>query len=321
MRLAIGVIALVGLPWPATAQSLPPLPDSAAIRIWAPSVGLKMQEARFVAWRPSSLVAVHATSGDSLDVPFPAITRLDGVQGTNVPGGLIGGAGAGIAVGVLVRTAGDLTETRLMTTWSWVGAAAAGGVLGVLFPPKRWVRQSLAPELGFGPKSVRSLPPLADGATIRIWAPSAGLKSQRARFVAWRTSSLAAVHATRGDSLDLPFQSITRLDLLDGKDVVAGVRAGAVGGALIGTFVGWGEGGSRTSGCTEFLCELEVMESFAMGMLGGLVVGSLLGAAFPPERWLPQLLPPDQGFPQAGRNHRQPVSPVLSIVLVRIGGT
>ncbi len=176
--------------------------------------------------------------------------------------------------------------------------------------------------VGCAPASAQSLPPLPDSSSIRIWAPSADLKSERATFLEWRASSLGAIHAESGDSLDLAFPSITRVDLLQGKNVGMGVLMGASIGATVGGLVGLLVGNSAVSGCSGFLCELDALNYMAVGMGIGAVPGIAIGAAAPPDRWVRQSLPPEMGFPRPGPDYSMIVSvSALLLAIVLMGGS
>jgi len=172
-----------------------------------------------------------------------------------------------------------------------------------------------------GPATAQSLPQLPDSSSIRIWAPSVDLKSDKATFLAWQTSSLRAVHEEGGDTLELAFPSITRLDLLQGKNVGLGVLRGAAVGATLGGLIGLLVGNNEVSGCTGFLCELDALQYMAVGMGIGAIPGGAIGAAAPPDRWVRQSLPEEMGFPRPGPDYSVIVAVSAALLMIVIGAS
>jgi ABC-type nitrate/sulfonate/bicarbonate transport system permease component len=172
-----------------------------------------------------------------------------------------------------------------------------------------------------GSAKAQSLPPLVDSSSIRIWAPSLDLKSEEATFLEWQTSSLRAIHAESGDTLELTFPSITRLDLLQGKNVGLGVLGGAALGGSIGGLVGFLVGRNEVSGCTGFLCELDAFQYMAVGFGVGAIPGMAIGAAVPPDRWVRQPLPPEMGFPRPGPNYSMILTVSALLVTIAIAAS
>lgn len=175
----------------------------------------------------------------------------------------------------------------------------------------------LAAALGAPGALAQQLPPFTSGDTLRIHAPGAALKRTRVTFVAWRDSTLR-LRAARGDTLDVPFPQVVRIDRHAGKDRLRGALRGAGVLGTVGMLVGLGIGQSEVAGCQEFLCEMEVFNYMAVGMLAGAAVGIPFGAtAFAPDRWRRVALPERRGFPA----YRQPFHETVAFQVAWFAGS
>ena len=157
MRVWLAVAGVLLFSCPVVGQSLPEVPPSSTLRIWAPSFALESETAVFVAWEASSLLAVRENSGDTLSLGFSSINRIDLLTGRSAGLGAVGGLGIGGLIGGLVgvlvgsSTTDGYEVLRYTFVGVGVGAVIGGGIGAALGWPGRWIRQTLPPELGFPP--------------------------------------------------------------------------------------------------------------------------------------------------------------------------
>lgn len=164
----------------------------------------------------------------------------------------------------------------------------------------------------------QALPAIPDSARIRVWAPTLDLKKESAVFLAWDSASVRVAASDRPEVVSLPFESVTRMEVQDGKDHLKGVLVGGSAGGLLGGLLGLAIGRSATDGCREFLCELDTLKPMTQGMLIGFGVGGLIGAVAPPDRWVRQRLPAEAGFPQSGPDLWWLYSALASVAVIAL---
>ena len=109
-------------------------------------------------------------------------------------------------------------------------------------------------------------------------------------FLAWKADSL--VVQSNGDTLSVPVNLVTRLDVSRGRNTNTTEGAGI--GFLLGGFVGAVIGLTSYEKCESqgaFSCigpggpEIYALGAAVIGGLGGVVVGALIGSAIESERW------------------------------------
>ena len=137
-----------------------------------------------------------------------------------------------------------------------------------------------------------------EGADVRVWAPTFGLRKARGSVLDWRQSALLFDRQSEGVADTVAFGGIKRLDIYLGKRSAGyGALRGAAWGMVVGWVLGALAGEAATSGCQEFLCGLDVLGYWAGGMVVGAAVGAGVGASQPPEHWERVDLPVSAGFP------------------------
>ena len=109
-------------------------------------------------------------------------------------------------------------------------------------------------------------------------------------FLAWKADTL--VVQSNGDTLSVPVNLVTRLDVSRGRKTNTGEGAGI--GFLLGGFVGAVIGLTSYEKCESqgaFSCigpggpEIYALGAAVIGGLGGVVVGALIGSAIETDRW------------------------------------
>ena len=109
-------------------------------------------------------------------------------------------------------------------------------------------------------------------------------------FVAWKSDTL--VVQSNGDTLSVPVDRVTRLDLSRGRKTNTGMGAGI--GFFVGGLVGAGIGYASYEECVPqgwFSCigdfgpETLAFAGALIGGLGGLVTGAFIGLAIQTDRW------------------------------------
>ncbi len=161
-----------------------------------------------------------------------------------------------------------------------------------------------------------------EGDTVRVWAREQNLKKTKLSVIGWSDSTAEFGRLTYpGGGVAVPFQSITRLEHLDGKDRFKGLANGAGIGGGAGVVFGLIIGQAAVSGCQEFLCELEAFSYAGVGMLVGGVLGAVVGVENPPDRWKRVDLPVSAGFPEYRKPFHETfafhvVSAVLGVAIV-----
>ena len=109
-------------------------------------------------------------------------------------------------------------------------------------------------------------------------------------FLAWKADSL--VIQSNGDTLSVPVNLVTRLDVSRGRNTNTGEGAGI--GFLLGAVVGAVIGLASYEECESqgaFSClgpdgpEIYALAGAIIGGLGGLVAGALIGSATETDRW------------------------------------
>jgi hypothetical protein len=119
------------------------------------------------------------------------------------------------------------------------------------------------------------------GSRVRIFGPALGDSGTVGQLNGYDADSLSLLHGSPPRSTRLPFASITRMDVSDGRDRGRGMGVGAL--------VGFG-GGVVFGVVCQAVCNSGNDANFAMvgGVLWGLFVGApigaLVGAAAAPER-------------------------------------
>lgn len=153
------------------------------------------------------------------------------------------------------------------------------------------------------------------GDTVRVWAPDEDVKGAKATVLPWiqRTATFASLSAPT-ERMEFPFGTVTRLEVLRGRDTGRGIVTGFAAGGTLGLLLGAVIGNAAVSGCRELLCELDALGYAVGGLLIGGVVGAAVGAANPPDRWTRVDLPTSAGFPEYRKPFHQ--TTVFKIMLI-----
>jgi hypothetical protein len=179
----------------------------------------------------------------------------------------------------------------------------------------------VASAVAAAPAPAQELPAIPDSARIRVWAPTLDMKKESALFLAWQPASVRIVPTDQAETIDLPFTSVTRMDVRDGKDHVRGILLGGSVGGLVGAVLGLAIGERATDGCRESLCGLETIDYMAKGMVIGVGIGGAFGAVAPPDRWVRQSLPAEAGFPQPGPDLSWLYATLAGLALIAISSS
>ena len=135
--------------------------------------------------------------------------------------------------------------------------------------------------------AAQDVPALAAGQRVRISAAALGIHNQVGTLLEWRTDTVRVQPARRRtETLRLPRAAITQLDVSMGKrsrigrGALIGLFAGAAVGAGVGAAVGGGQNGDGGS-----YAGLGALVFGGIGAAGGLVVGTVIGAATTTDQW------------------------------------
>ncbi len=143
--------------------------------------------------------------------------------------------------------------------------------------------------------------PVRPGERVRVTRPPicradtiCGGRSPRqsvGTFLAWKSDTL--VVQSNGDTLALPLDSVTRLDVSWGRKTNTGKGAGI--GILLGVIAGAFIGGVSYEECVpqgwfscigpDFGSEAYAAAGALLGGLGGLMAGAIIGTAIKTDRW------------------------------------
>ena len=168
---AVPALVLLSVSQPAQAQNagadgvspdtLPALPDSGLIRVWAPEVDLKRSTLVFRSWTDSTLEASDREHGAPMALPYRQITRIDLRTSQSVGLGMLRGAGIGGLIGGVVGLIAGSSATsdcdgflcgldalNYLAAGTGIGAGA-GLLIGAAKPVDVWTRQELPASLGF----------------------------------------------------------------------------------------------------------------------------------------------------------------------------
>jgi hypothetical protein len=154
------------------------------------------------------------------------------------------------------------------------------------------------------PARAQDGPALAAGARVRITVPSRNVTKQVGTLQAVLADTLVIdlLGARLGELLRVPLDSVTRLDVSDGRHRQTGRGAGIgfLAGAAVGAILG-----PLTMECPDYGCDTSpavaaVVGGLALGGLGALV-GLGIGAATTSETWKEVPVSALRASPAAGR--------------------
>jgi hypothetical protein len=130
-------------------------------------------------------------------------------------------------------------------------------------------------------------PTLPPGARVRVTAPAYGSARQVGTVLALRGDTLVLQTAANPDTLLLPWSGVTGLEVSRGRrrQVREGIGFGFLAGAAFGMLIGLADGDDPPDSFIAFSAGEKAL--FAGAVLGGIgaVVGGVLGAASPTDRW------------------------------------
>jgi hypothetical protein len=129
---------------------------------------------------------------------------------------------------------------------------------------------------------------LSVGARVRVSAPEFNIENRTGTITRLTADSLSVDFGGRRPRLTTSIDKVSRLEVPVGKARAAGFLYGASIGVMAGAVVGLGVGALAIRDCTSGdgpPCELIFLFTIPGGAAVGLIVGGIIGAANPRDRW------------------------------------
>jgi hypothetical protein len=142
---------------------------------------------------------------------------------------------------------------------------------------------------------------LSPGSRVRVTAPDYDLRGMTGLVLRLTIDSITIERDDALPDLTLPFHRVERLQVSTGKRPGLGLAQGAAVGIGIGTLAGLAFGGLQYLTSSKEERELWFLIAVPLGAGAGLIIGSIVGAAQPPDNWQDLSLPGHSRPPGLGR--------------------
>ncbi|HJU69281.1 MAG TPA: hypothetical protein VJ650_13655 [Gemmatimonadaceae bacterium] len=152
---------------------------------------------------------------------------------------------------------------------------------------------AIAPPFSSVAVAQASLP--GPGSRVRVTAPDYGLRQAAGRVERLTADSMTIDPDGSRPEVTLPFQGMSRLEVSTGKRPGVGLARGAGTGFVIGSLAGIALGALQYYTCSKEECGLWFLLTVPAGAGVGLIVGGIVGATRPPDRWQEVPLTPRSG--------------------------